>query len=151
MKVGSPRDPMEDCGITADPVWRDVLTIMFDLEARLACMEEKVLLAEKEHNEFVTKFLLAICYMVFVVRCGAALAQRRTKTNAIVRRSLLVPRRFRERLWGPGEIYVDNLQDWYSVQVFPDPKRGKLHIKGDKDNVLEAYAAVRDLMKAWYS
>ena len=43
---------------------------------------------------------------------------------------------------------MDNLRDWYSIQVFPDPKRGKLHIKGDKDNVLEAYAAVRDLMKA---
>ena len=46
---------------------------------------------------------------------------------------------------------MDSLQDRYSVQVLPDPKRGKLHIKGDKDNVLEVYAAVRDLMKAWHS
>ena len=197
LKVGSPRDPMQDCGITADPCWRNILTMIFDLEARLACMEEKVQLAEKEHNEFVTKFLLAVCYMVFVIRCGAALARRRTrnlteytpmtmfseegahissqekeailkcaaedeersqkegdddkKTNTIVRRSLLVPRRFRERLWGPGEIHVDSLRDCYSVEVFPDPKRGKLHIKGCKDNVLEAYAVVRDLMKAWHS
>ena len=204
LKVGSPRDPMEDCGITANPGWRDVLTIMFDLKARLACLEEKVKLAEEEHNAFVTKFLLAVCYMVFVVRRGGALARQRTrkgkrdhfadnlieyasikpsseegahkpsqekqgvlecaakersqkekdadkKANTIVRRSLLVPRRFRQRLWGPGKTHVDRLRDWYSVQVFPDLKRGKLHIKGDKDNVLEAYAAVKDLMKAWYS
>ena len=138
---------MEDCGITADPGWRDVLTIMFDLKARLACIEEKVQLAEKEHNAFVAKFLLAVCYMVFVVRCGGALAQWRTRqgkhghfadnlieyasmtlsseegahtpsqgkevvlecaaeakersqTNSIVRRSLLVPRRFSQRLLG---------------------------------------------------
>ena len=76
------------------------------------------------------------------------MARRRTKTNIIMLWSLLVPRRFRERLCGPGEIHVDNLRDLYSVKVFSDSKRGKLHIKGDKDNVLEAYAVVRDLMKA---
>ena len=93
-----------------------------------------------------------------VLECAAEAKERSqkegdadNKTNTIVRRSLLVPRRFRERLWAPGETHVDNLRDWYSVQVFPDPKRGKLHIKSDKDNVLEAYAAVRDLMKAWHA
>ena len=66
-----------------------------------------------------------------------------------MRRSLLVPSRFRDQLWDPEGIYLTNLQDWYTVEVFADTTRGKLHIKGSKKNVLESYAAVRNLLVEW--
>jgi len=71
------------------------------------------------------------------------------EANRLVRRSLLVPRRFRERLEGPGECFLQYLRGHHSVMVFQDWPRGKLHIKGGKNNVLDCYAAVRTLLAEW--
>lgn len=68
------------------------------------------------------------------------------KANSLERRSLLVARRFRERLAGPNKCFLLYLQNHHSVMIFQDPARGKVHIKGSKKNVLECYAAVRTLL-----
>ena len=242
LKVGSPRDPLKECGISATLGWREMLPLMLDLNTRIACLEEQVLMANKEHEEFVFKFVLAVCCLVFVCVFGVLLARwtwarftlaRETQSSlvvakinphnyddhvsvedyilerciivlvyemmtsdgliirkgkyvqfanhisndthvsstvlalpkvvsqkegnddknatSVVRRSLYVLSRFRDRLWGPEETHLTNLRDWYNVEVFTDTKRGKLHIKGSKDNVLKGYAAVRNLLAAWRS
>lgn len=68
------------------------------------------------------------------------------EANCLVRRSLLVPRRFKERLAGPGECFLEYLRGHHSVMVLQDPARDKLHIKGRKKNVLDCYTAVRALL-----
>ena len=255
LKVGSARDPLKECGIPAALGWREVLPILLDLKARLACLEEQVLMADKEHEEFVLKMLLVVCCLVFVIVFGVLLARwtwtrftlaRETQSSlvvtkikarnhdeleyytlerriivmvyemmtsdgliirkgkyvqfandvsnekhisgtflalpsvegtntqslkkevvtvsvvvpemegdddkaatSVVRRSVHVPSRLRGRLWGHEETHLTNLRDRYNVEMFTDPKRGKLHIKGSKANVLECYAVVRDLLAEW--
>ena len=250
LKVGSSRDPLKECGISAALGWREMLPLMFDLKTRIACLEEQVLMADKEHKEFVWKFLLAVCCLVIVAVFGVLLTRwtwarftlfRETKiktsnkllvymgtvsdegtaseqyytlerciivvvyeimtsdgliirkgkyiqfandisnnthvsstllalpsvegaakvvsqkegddkdATSVLRRSLYVLSRFRDRLWGSEEIHLTNLRNKYNVDVFTDTKRGKLHIKGSKDNVLVCYAAIRALLAAWRS
>ena len=251
LKVDSAKDPLKECGIPAALGWREVLPLLMDLKARVACMDEQVLMADKEHQEFMFKFVLVACCLVLVVVFGVLLARwtwarftlaRETQSSLIVakidthtyddlvrledytlercilvvyemmtsdgliirkgkyvqfadnvsngtllalpsvggantqssekkvvtvsvvvpqkeddnkdatsvlRRSLLVPSRFRDRLWGSGKTHLPNLRDRYNVEVFTDAKRGKLHIKGNKNYVLECYAAVKDLLAEW--
>ena len=251
LKVGSSRDPLKECGIPAALGWREVLPLLLDLKALLACLEEEVQKADMEHKEFVLKFLLVACCLLFVPVSGVLLARwiwarftlarenqssrvvtkinshdyddlvrmadytldrciiavvyemmtsdgliiRKGKyaqfvndkdtyvpstllallsveganaqspaqevvtevrkevddkdATSVVRRSLHVPSRFRDRLWGPEKTHLANLRDGYNVEVFIDAKRGKLHIKGRKDNVLESYVAVKDLLAEW--
>lgn len=66
-----------------------------------------------------------------------------------MRQSLLVPRRFRVRVAGPEECFLQYLQGYYSVMVLQDSARGKPHINGGKNNVLDCYATVRTLMVEW--
>ena len=234
LKVDSPRDPMKECGIPASLGWREMLPMIFDLKARVACLEEQVIMADKEHKEFMLKFVLAVCCLMFVCVFGVLLARwtwarftlareaqsslvmakintqnydelerlqdyvlercilvvvyemmtsdgliiRKGKyvqfanisndkhvsdtplalpsvkrndkdATSVVRRSLNVPSRFRDRLWGSEEIHLTKMRDKYNVDVFPDAKRGRLHIKGSKNNVLQGYAAVKDLLAEW--
>ena len=66
-----------------------------------------------------------------------------------VRRSLLVPRRFRGRLTEANDCLLESMQDQYSVTLLEDAARGKLHIKGTKDNVLQCYAQLKALIADW--
>ena len=66
--------------------------------------------------------------------------------NREVRRSLLVPRRFRDRLIGANGCLLESMQDHYSVTLFEDAAQDKLHTKGTKNNVLESYAQLHRYM-----
>ena len=71
--------------------------------------------------------------------------------TSVVRRSVLVPSRLRDRVWGHEHTHLTNLRHKYNVEVFTDAQRGKLHTKGTNNTVLECYAAVTDLMAEWRS
>ena len=66
-----------------------------------------------------------------------------------VRRSLLVPRRFRDRLTEANGCLLKSMQDQYSVTLFKDAARARLHIKGTQDNVLQCYAQLKALIADW--
>ncbi|KAG0729301.1 hypothetical protein GWK47_030630 [Chionoecetes opilio] len=65
------------------------------------------------------------------------------EANRLVRRSLIVPRRFVERLAGPGDVLRHYLAGRYSVQVFQDKAGRKVHVKGGKTRVLKCLAAYK--------
>ena len=67
----------------------------------------------------------------------------------LVRRSLLVPARFRDRLAGTGDYFIEYLEGHHSVKIFQDSKRGMWHIKGHKCNVLSCYTSVKELITEW--
>ena len=78
-----------------------------------------------------------------------------TKSDAVddeevscqMRRSLLLPQRFREDLLGPNNCFLESMQDLHTVTVLGDTARGKLHIKGAKDNVIKCYTQLKTLLK----
>ena len=67
----------------------------------------------------------------------------------LVRRSLVVPARFYERLAGPGESFLEYLQGSHSVLIFRDQAKKKWHVKGHKENVMACYTAFRELLAEW--
>ena len=65
----------------------------------------------------------------------------------LVRRSLLVPARFRDRLAGAGDYFIEYLEGHHSVRIFRDSKMW--HIKGRKRDVLPCYTSVKELIAEW--
>ena len=65
----------------------------------------------------------------------------------LVRRSLLIPARFRDRLAGAGDYFIEYLEGHHSVKIFQDSKMW--HIKGCKRDVLPCYTSVRELIAEW--
>ena len=65
----------------------------------------------------------------------------------LVRRSLLVPARFRDRLAGAGDYFIEYLEGHHSVKIFQDSKMW--HIKGCKRDVLPCYTSVKELIAEW--
>ena len=256
LKVDAARDPLAECGVSADIGWLDILLLLVDVKVRLACVHEHIKLADAEHAVFVAMMVMSLACLVVVPVCGALLvgyccwarntraqhllkprlntkevslkmtdtcddlvkcddvlverciivkvmlnvmttsvdlmdtrgdgrvtgkllaltppvtmddgargrapaqdvddaldtsskANTPAKDVDVVRRSLPVPRRFHDKLAGPEECFLQYLRRHHSVDVFDDIKRGKLHIKGGKANVMECYAAVRALLAKW--
>ena len=144
------------------PVVRCIVYVMYNVMTRRDLMQGKVgsghLPVDSRGVDHVTGKLLALpppppVTVDDVARRAPAhgpdLKGNTPPKADVVRRSLLVPRRFREKLEGPEECFLHYLRGHYTVDVFSDPKRGKLHIKGAKANVMECYTAVRALLAVW--
>lgn len=68
---------------------------------------------------------------------------------SVVRRSLCMPARFRQRVVELNDSFLENLRECHSVMVFHDPAKKKMHIKGPKEGVVAYYDHVRDLLAEW--
>ncbi len=66
------RDPLSECGIPVTD-WRELVALVVNIKARLACVQEQILLAEQEHEDFYTRVVVAACCLVAVPLCGALL------------------------------------------------------------------------------
>ncbi len=278
LKPAPPRDPLSECGILVTD-WRELMALVVNMKASLACVQEQILLAEQEHDDFYTSLVVAACCLVAVPLCGALLigcscvlsllprrhhqsleetkdlqtytghtedqlklihyklVRRKLKkllrqhcplkrhvllvmfdwltevqlspdtggdgrvpvpllsreavplalqedarveqggqlsvphvedpaapvedtaaqeaggeeAHSLVRRSIVVPPRFRHRLAGAGECHLRYLARHYCVLVCHtwDAPRGKLHIRGPKKRVLECHAHVQDLLAGY--
>ncbi|KAG0706839.1 hypothetical protein GWK47_024285 [Chionoecetes opilio] len=73
------------------------------------------------------------------------------EANCPVRRNLLVPRRFMERLkTGAGKRYLHrHLGGRFSVLILVDAAPRRLHIKGALNKVPEYYVALKTLLAEW--
>ena len=66
-----------------------------------------------------------------------------------VHKAIHVAPRFRSRLAGPDESFLNYLRCHYAVLVFLENSKKKLHIKGLKKNALECNLYVRELLDKW--
>lgn len=66
-----------------------------------------------------------------------------------VHRAIHVASRFRDRLAGPDEYFLEYLRHHYSVLVYLENARKKLHIKGLKKDAEECNLFVRGLLEKW--
>lgn len=76
LSLASPKDPLAECSMHVGGGWREVLSLMFGIRGRLACLERQIHVqqAEQEYKTFAAKFLVAVCCLVFVPVFGALLA-----------------------------------------------------------------------------
>lgn len=75
--------------------------------------------------------------------------QQEQEAELWVHRSIHVAPRFKERLAGPGECFLEYLRQHYSVLINLEDSRKKLHIKGLKNPTEECNLYVRDLLAKW--
>ena len=95
--------------------------------------------------------------------CGMSYGQDEWHTEAImeseqqqeqerwVHRSLHLAPRFRTRVAGPGQCFIEYMQIHFSVRISLDDPRKKLHIRGHQKDVQECNLYVRELLAKWRS
>ena len=67
----------------------------------------------------------------------------------LVRRSLHIADRFKDRLAGSGDCFLHYLEGHHSVKILRDQRKGRWHIKGHRDNVISCYTSIQELIAKW--